>query len=181
VRKRVELKAGQRLVDKNPLNMMRLPLIRRLFPHARTVLAVRHPCDTLLSCYQQQFRAPDLALMCRDFPTLARNYRTAFDFWYAQLPLLGAATLELRYETLVADFTTEVRRLADFLELPWHAGLLAPGDHARAKGYISTPSYTQVIEPVNTRSVGRWKRYQQHFTDALPTLMPCLERWGYAV
>jgi len=179
VRGRVELGSGQRLVDKNPLNMMRLPLIRRLFPHARTVLAVRHPCDTVLSCFQQQFRAPDLALMCRDLPTLATNHKTAFDFWYAQLPLLGAATLELRYETLVADFATEVRRLGEFLLLPWDEALLAPGEHARAKGYISTPSYSQVVQPINRRSVGRWKRYEKHFTDALPILMPLIERWGY--
>ena len=181
VRSKVELQPGQRLVDKNPLNMMRLPLIRRLFPHARTVLAVRHPCDTLLSCFQQQFRAPDLALMCRDLPTLAGNYRTAFDFWYAQLPLLGAATLELRYESLVADFAAEVRKLAEFLLLPWDEALLAPAEHARAKGYISTPSYSQVIQPISGKSVGRWKRYQPHFAAALPILMPCIERWGYAL
>ena len=179
MRGRVELGSGQRLVDKNPLNMMRLPLIRRLFPHARTVLAVRHPCDTVLSCFQQQFRAPDLALMCRDLPTLATNHKTAFDFWYAQLPLLGAATLELRYETLVADFAAEVRKLAEFLLLPWNEAVLAPGEHARAKGYISTPSYSQVVQPINRRSVGRWKRYEKHFTDALPILMPLIERWGY--
>jgi hypothetical protein len=175
----VELGRGQRLVDKNPLNMMRLPLIRRLFPHARTVLAVRHPCDTVLSCFQQQFRAPDLALICRDLASLAQNFRTAFDFWYAQLPLLGAATLEVRYETLVSDFATEVRRLAAFLELPWHEALLAPAEHARAKSYISTPSYSQVIQPINTRSVGRWKRYERHFSAALPLLMPYIARGGY--
>jgi hypothetical protein len=179
VRGKVELERGQRLVDKNPLNMMRLPLIRRLFPHARTVLAVRHPCDTAISCFQQQFRAPDLALICRDLPVLAQNFRAAFDFWYAQLPLLGAATVEMRYETLVADFATEVRRLAAFLELPWDDALLAPGEHARAKGYISTPSYTQVIQPINARSVGRWKRYERHFTAALPLLMPYITRGGY--
>jgi tetratricopeptide (TPR) repeat protein len=179
-RGRAELQSGQRLVDKNPLNMMRLPLIRRLFPQARVVLAVRHPCDTLLSCFQQQFRAPDLALICRDLATLARNFRTAFDFWYAQLPLLGGATLELRYETLVSDFDAEVRRLAEFLLLPWDAALLAPGEHARAKGYISTPSYSQVVEPINRKSVGRWRHYQRHFAQALPLLMPYVERWGYS-
>ena len=183
VREKVELQPGQRVVDKNPLNMMRLPLIRRLFPHARTVLAVRHPCDTVLSCFQQQFRAPDLALICRDLPTLARNFRTAFDFWYAQEPLLGPAALELRYETLVDDFAAEVRKLAEFLQLPWNEALLAAGEHARAKGYISTPSYSQVIQPVNRKSVGRWRPYRRYFTEtgALEILTPCVERWGYGL
>ena len=179
VSRKVELRPGQRLVDKNPFNMLRLPLIRRLFPHARTILAIRHPCDTVLSCLLQHFRAPDLALMCRDLPTLASNYRAAFDFWYAQLPLLDAATSEVRYETLVAELDHEVRRLAEFLQLPSDAAMLAPCEHARSKGYISTPSYSQVVQPINCKSVGRWKRYEKHFKDALPILMPYVQRWGY--
>ncbi len=181
VSRRVTLRPGQRLVDKNPFNMLRLPVIRRLFPDARTILAIRHPCDTLLSCFLQHFRAPDLALMCRDLPTLASNYRAAFDFWYAQLPLLGAATLEVRYETLVADLDSEVRRLAEFLQLPWDAAMLAPAEHASSKGYISTPSYSQVIQPVNSKAVGRWKAYASEFADAVAPLAAYLQRWGYSL
>jgi hypothetical protein len=178
--KKVQLQVGQRLVDKNPLNLLRLPAIRRLFPNARTVLIVRHPCDVLLSCFAQHFRAPDLALMCRDLATLAKSYRLSFDFWYQQQPLLGAATYEIQYEKFVADFPAQVRQLAQFLELPWNDSMLAPGEHALAKGYISTPSYTQVIEPVNSRPIGRWKHYERHFADALKTLEPYLRRWGYS-
>ena len=75
VDRKVQLKVGQRLVDKNPFNLLRLPIIRRLFPHARTVLIVRHPCDVVLSCFQQHFRAPDLAMLCRDLASLAAAYR----------------------------------------------------------------------------------------------------------
>jgi Flp pilus assembly protein TadD len=180
VRSKVEVRPGQRLVDKNPLNMLRLPLIRRLFPNARTILAVRHPCDTLLSCFLQHFRAPDLALTCRDLSSLASSYRSAFDCWYAQLPQLAAATYELRYEALVGDFGTEIRKLSEFLELSWDAAMLAPGEHARAKGFISTPSYAQVTEPINRKSVGRWQNYEPYFKEVLPVLRPYLERWNYA-
>ena len=41
------------------MNMTVLPLIRRLFPRARIVLTIRHPCDVLLSCYFQQFRSTE--------------------------------------------------------------------------------------------------------------------------
>jgi tetratricopeptide (TPR) repeat protein len=180
VRNKIELRPEQRLVDKNPLNMLRLPLIRRLFPDARIILAIRHPCDTILSCFMQYFRAPDLALMCRDLPTLADNYKHAFDFWYAQWPILRPFSCEIQYETFVADFRAQVRNLSDFLQLPWDDAMLAPGEHARAKGFISTPSYSQVIEPISSRSVGHWKAYERHFNDVLPTLLPYLERWGYA-
>ncbi len=63
---------GQRLVDKNPLNLMRLPTIRRVFPNARIVLAIRHPRDVMLSCYLQHFRAPDFALLCSDIGKACR-------------------------------------------------------------------------------------------------------------
>jgi hypothetical protein len=59
--------------------------------------------------------------------------------------------------------------------------MLAPGEHARAKGFINTPSYAQVILPVSNRSVGRWKHYEQHFTEASAILKPWIERWGYSL
>jgi tetratricopeptide (TPR) repeat protein len=179
-RERARLDPGRRLVDKNPLNMVLLPLIRRLFPNARIILAIRHPCDTVLSCFLQHFRS-DLALLCRDLNTLARAYSRAFDFWYSQGSLLRPFCYELRYEQLATDFATEVRKLNLFLELPWDEAMLAPGEHARAKGFISTPSYAQVIEPVSNRSVGRWRNYESHFREVLPILMPWIERWGYSL
>jgi tetratricopeptide (TPR) repeat protein len=174
----VSLGAGQRLVDKNPLNLLRLPLIRRLFPRAHTVLIARHPCDVIMSCFIQHFRAPDLAMLCRDLPTLAASYRRSFDYWYAQEALLGAATFEIRYESLVADFETQLRALVGFLGLSWEPAMLSPSSQARARGFISTPSYTQVIQPISSRGIGRWRNYEPHLRELLPTLAPYLERWG---
>jgi len=177
--RKVRLAPGQRLVDKNPLNLLRLPAIRRLFPHARIILAIRHPCDVVLSCYQQHFRAPEFAVLCRDLPTLARGYRRSFDFWYRQQALLRAAVLEVRYESLVADFGAGAGAIMDFLGLDLVHGQLEPAAHARARGFISTPSYAQVIEPVHGRAVGRSAPYLPWFGEALPLLQPYLDRWGY--
>jgi tetratricopeptide (TPR) repeat protein len=181
VRNRVPLAPDRRLVDKNPMNMVLLPMIHRLFPNAPVILAIRHPCDTVLSCFLQHFRS-DLALLGRDLTALARSYSRAFGFWYSQWSLLRPDTHELKYEELTADFATEVDRLCGFLQLPRHEAMLAPGEHARAKGFISTPSYAQVLEPVSNRSVGRWKQYERHFGgEALALLMPWIERWGYSL
>jgi hypothetical protein len=175
---RVQLEPGQRLLDKNPLNILRLPAIRRLFPHSPIVLAIRHPCDVILSCYMQHFRA-EFAWLCRDLDTLALAYRRSFDFWYEQSALLGPTVLEIRYERFVASFEQHVRELAQFLQLPWHDAMLAPGQHALDRGFISTPSYSQVVEPVHSRSVNRWRHYARHFAPILPQVRPYLERWSY--
>jgi len=179
VRRKIQLTPGQRLVDKNPLNLLALPAICRLFPHSRILLAIRHPCDVILSCYMQHFRAPDFTLLCRDLPSLAAGYRRAFDFWYREAAILQPAARDVRYETFVTEFEPQVRAIADFLGLAWTDAMLEPGDHARRKGFISTPSYSQVVQPVNTRSVGRWKAYDRHFGEVIAQVQPYLDRWGY--
>lgn len=179
-RRKVRLSPGQRLIDKNPLNLLRLPAIRRLFPNARILLAIRHPCDVVLSCFMQHFRSPEFAVLCRDLPTLARGYRRSFDFWYEQLPLLEPAVREVRYESLVGDFAAQAADIMAFLGLDLVPAQLEPASHALAKGFISTPSYAQVIEPVHGRAVGRWAPYARYFGEALGSLRPYLERWGYA-
>src|SRR5260221_3229112 len=160
VRSKVRLEPGQRLVDKNPLNILRLPVIRRLFPNAPVILAVRHPCDVMLSCFMQHFRTPDFAFLCSDLQSLSVGYRRTFDFWYQQKELLQPKSLELRYETFAGDFANEIRAILEFLALPWNDAVLRPQETARDKRFISTPSYSQVIEPVSNKSVGRWHSYE---------------------
>ena len=179
VRRKVDLAPGQRLVDKNPMNLLALPAIRRLFPNSAVILAVRHPCDVILSCYMQHFRAPEFALICRDLSSLGAAYRRAFDFWFRESAIVQPRCLEVRYETFVAEFAPQVRSVAEFLGLEWTDAMLQPAEHARRKGFISTPSYSQVVKPVNTRAVGRWKSYEKYFGEVLPIVRPYLDRWGY--
>lgn len=176
---KVALEPGQRLVDKNPLNLLRLPAIRRLFPRAKIILAIRHPCDVLLSNYMQHYRAPEVAIMSRTLESLADGYRRAFDFWYAQQALLDADVLELRYEDLVRDFERHVRGIAEFLCIPWDDSVLEPAEHARRRGYISTPSYCQVVQPVNEKAVARWHKYEAYMRPVIPALSPFMNRWRY--
>jgi len=177
----VEIPANVRLVDKNPLNVLRLPAIHRLFPHARIILALRHPADAILSCYMQHFRAPAFARLCSSLEQLADGYVKAFAFWYAEAARLGPAVMELRYEDLVSEFEPRLQALTDFLGLPWDPVMLNPAERAKARGYISTPSYAQVVEPVTRKAVDRWRRYERHLRPLLPTLAQNLQRWGYAL
>ena len=179
VGRKVQLSSGQRLIDKNPLNILRLPAIARVFPNAPILLAIRHPYDVILSCYMQHFRATDFAMICADMPSLAMGYRKTFDFWYEQAELLKPDYIEVQYESLVADFPLHAQRLADFLGLPWDPAMLKPGERAKVKAYISTPSYSQVVQPINNRSVGRWQGYRDYLKPAYPIVEPYLKRWNY--
>jgi len=169
----------QILVDKNPLNMLRLPMIRRLFPSARIILALRHPCDVILSCYMQNFRSPAFMVLCSTLERLAKSYVNAMRFWIHHQPLLQPEPLILHYEDTVTDFPAQVERIATFLGIQDRSHLETFAEHAAAKGYISTPSYSQVIKPVNRGAVARWLPYRAYFEPLFPVLTPVAGHWGY--
>jgi len=179
VRTRARVATGKRLVDKNPLNMLRLPLLARLWPNAKIIVALRHPCDVVLSNYMQMFRSPAYVALCATLETTAKGYASAFDFWIDQAQLFKPDALELRYEDLVDDIGTHSRRLAEFLGIAWDERMVNFHDRARERGFISTPSYHQVVEPVNKKAVGRWQRYREWMEPALAPLRPFAERWNY--
>lgn len=180
VAERIERREGTRLVDKNPLNMQWLPMIHRLFPESRIILAIRHPCDVLLSCYMQSFRSPVLVAACSSLERLARAYVQTMQRWLEQVEILRPTVMVSRYEDLVEDFPRQCDAIASFLELDDAAPLQAFDRHARGKAYIATPSYAQVIEPVNRKGIGRWHGYREYFEPVLPILEPMLRHWGYA-
>jgi tetratricopeptide (TPR) repeat protein len=170
---------GQRLVDKNPLQMLRLPLISRLFPNAPIIMALRHPCDSILSNYMQHFTSNSFAVLCSSLKRLAQGYVNAMNAWIRHSEVLKPHVIHSRYEDLLDDFPGNIRRIADFLELDDASPMARFDQHARDKGFISTPSYAQVIEPPNKKAVGRWRRYHRYFEPILPILEPMMKHWGY--
>lgn len=172
-------KEGQRLVDKNPLHMLRLPMIKRLFPNAPIILALRHPCDVILSNYMQYFTSNSFAVLCSSLERLAQGYVNAMESWIYHAELLKPKVIHSRYEDLLDDFAGNILRIGNFLELEDAAPLARFDQHARDKGFISTPSYTQVVEPPNKKAVDRWRRYYKYFEPVLPILQPIMQHWGY--
>ncbi len=175
----VALEPGQRLVDKNPLTMLRLPLLVRLFPKAKIIFVVRNPCDVVLSNYMQHFNAPAYVALCSTLPRLAAGYAAAMKFWDEHVALLQPDVFEWRYESAITDFEGMTAKLGAFLELDDIGPLRDFSEHARRKGYIGTPSYAQVVQPVYASSIGRWRRYREAFEPILPLLEPSMQHWQY--
>jgi tetratricopeptide (TPR) repeat protein len=161
--------------DKMPLNDMWLPLLRIAFPQSPVVLVRRHPLDVLTSvmahdmthgfncAYRLEDAARHLALVDR----LVAEYRNA-----------GIAiTHELKYETLVADQVGETERLMAAIGLPMEPAQLR--FHERA-AVSQTPSYVQVREPLNDRSIGRWRNHASALEAVRPIVADAMARGGYA-
>ena len=169
------------LIDKSPLFLQKVPLIQRLFPKARFILALRHPCDVLLSCYMSNFRLNSAMANFLRLEDAAEFYDLTFRHWERARALLPVNMHTIVYERLVEDVESEVRPLFDFLGLEWHADALDHRRTARGRGLITTASYSQVTEAIYTRASGRWTRYRAHLEPVLPTLAPWVETFGYTL
>jgi hypothetical protein len=175
------LKPGNLLVDKNPLAINAAPFIRRLFPDARFIFAVRHPCDVVLSCYVTNFRMNDGMANFVQLDTGAELYDISFRYFERVQSLMPTPTHQVVYENVVQDQDRELRRLFDFLELDWHDAVLDHQTTAKSRGRIKTASYAQVAEPLYKRSAGRWQNYRKHLEPIFPVLQPWVEKFGYSL
>jgi len=177
----VDLRPDSLLVDKNPLLLNKVPLIHRIFPDARFIFALRHPCDVLLSCYITSFRQNNAMVNFLDLADAAEMYDLTFSYWEQARGVFPIKVHTVVYERLVEDSARELRPLIDFMGLEWRDELLDHRMTAATRGLITTASYAQVIEPIYTRSAGRWTRYRDQLTPVLPTLAPWVEKFGYSL
>lgn len=169
------------VLDKNPLYSAHAAFIRQLFPGARFIFALRHPCDVVLSCFMQAFGNNPALENFRDLETAALTYRKVMDLWRTQREALDLQVHVLRYESLVQDPQAELRCLLGFLGLDWHEGMQDHTRQAKKRGRIYTPSYHQVVQPVYGDAVERWRRYRRHFGRALEILEPYVRESGYSL
>jgi hypothetical protein len=167
------------VVDKMPLNIIDAGLIWRLFPEARVILALRHPCDVVLSGFMQAFRPNEAMVRFATLEGTAALYAEVMALWRRYAEILPLPVMATRYEDLVADFTGETRRILDFLGLPWDDAVLTYRERAKARA-IATPSYHQVVQPIYARSVNRWRNYAEEMAPVLPLLRPFAEAFGYS-
>lgn len=175
-----EIKVGNRIVvDKLPLNIIFLPLIRRVFPKAKVLFALRDPRDVVLSCYQQRFGMNAAMVQFLDLQTAAAYYDRVMGLGLLCRERLGLDVLEVRYEDVVADLEGAARGVAAFLGLEFEPGMLEFQQAARNRT-INTPSGRQVVEPIYNRSVARWKRYEAQLAPVLPVLNGWAARLGYS-
>jgi tetratricopeptide (TPR) repeat protein len=167
------------LVDKTPIRTIHVGMLWRLFPDARFIFCLRHPCDVVLSNFMQHYRASDAFTNFYKLADSARAYSRVMDLWRLYAEKLPLRYHTLRYENLVEDLENEGRQLLDFLDVKWDPNVLGYRDSLESRGRINTNSYHQVTEPLYTRSRDRWRAYKKYFEPLMDQLGPHLEYFGY--
>lgn len=169
---------GQVVIDKMPLYTLFLPLIRRVFPDANIIMALRDPRDVCLSCFAQNFGLNAAMAQFLDIGKTARYYATVVGLGLEALERPPIRALRVRYEDLIENLEGEARRALDFLGLEWDPAVLRWRERL-AGARVTTPSYRQVARPLYRSSVGRWRAYAGELAPALPALEPYVAALGY--
>jgi tetratricopeptide (TPR) repeat protein len=165
-RTRIQRRLGRPFfIDKMPNNWLHVGLIRMILPNARIVDARRHPVGCCLSAWKQHFARgqafsydlTDLGRYYRDYVALMRHFDR----------VSPGAVHRVIYEDMVVDTEGEVRRLLDYLELPFEESCLGFWQTERA---VRTASSEQVRRPIFTDAVDHWRHFEpwlQPLKDAL--------------
>ncbi len=153
--------------DKSPSYLLHMPLVERLLPEARFVHIIRDGRDAALSIAPLWFGPGSMQEAAA---------------WWVQTVEAGRAGgrrvahyLEVRYEDLVLDTEPTLRRICDFLELPWSDAVLrfherAPARVAEVVRDYRTPDgeliatveqrhaiHRLTAEPPAADRIGRWR------------------------
>ena len=156
-------------VDKNPNNFIYTGIMKLALPNTKIIDARRHPLDSCLGSFKQLFASGQpFTYDMTELGEYYLQYRRLMAHWHAVLP---GFVLDVRYEDVVADLETEVRRILDFCGLPFEDACLRFHETERA---VKTASSEQVRRPIYSSSVNLWRNYERHLGELVHILEPLL-------
>lgn len=167
------------IVDKSPLGSAHAALAYRLFPKAKFIFMMRHPCDAVFSCFMQKFRSNLSLVQFYNLDRAADFYTLVLDCWNHYCNILPIDKYILRYESLIDNFEGEVRKTLEFVGADWNESILDYNKKAKSNPRAMTPSFGQITKEIYTDARYRWERYQEQMAPVLGKLAPYVEKAGY--
>ena len=161
-------------IDKLPNNWAHVGLIRLILPNAKIIDARRHPLACCFSNFKQHYARgqkfsydlADLGHYYRDYVALMRHFDAA----------LPGHVHRVIHEDLVDKPETEVRRLLDFLGLPFDPACLAFHENPRA---VRTASSEQVRRPISRDGLEQYKAFEPWLGPLEQALGPIVADWRH--
>jgi hypothetical protein len=160
--------------DKTPLNVYSLERILSVFPDAAFVHMVRDGVDVAASYLRTG--------LIGGLDDAGLRWRTSVEAVEQFAERHPGRCLEVRYERLVIDPSTETRRVTDFAGLSFAPTMVDTLSHVDQLGDVMAQSHhSEVRRPVHSNAVGAGRRNlseteRQHLQRLIG---PTLTRWSY--
>lgn len=153
-------------IDKMPNNFRHIALIQLILPNAKIIDARRHPMACCFSGFKQLFaEGQEFTYGLEQVGKYYRDYVNLMDHWDEVLP---DKILRVQYEDVVTDTETQIRRVLNYLNLPFEQSCL---DFHKTKRSVRTASSEQVRQPIFKSGLEQWRNFE-------PWLDPLKEALG---
>jgi len=161
------------IIDKLPLNLIRIKFLHNIFPDAKFIMSVRHPLDCILSCFTQNFLINSAMINFLDLERTAILYDKVMQILLNSKKLTNLNMHTIKYEDLIKNFDHEIIKMLTFLGVDWEKNIKNYKKLLIKKERIRTPSYNQVIQPIYSSSINKWKNYEKE----LSLVRPIVQKW----
>jgi tetratricopeptide (TPR) repeat protein len=165
-------------VDKLPLNTLLLPLVAKMFPHAKVLFALRDPRDVVFSCFRRTFDMSNQMYQLVTLEGAARYYDVVMRAAEIYRTKLGLDWRDVGHEGFVREYEAQARGVCEWLGLVWDSNMVEVAARLRSRA-VNTPSTMQIARGVTTEGFAAWRRYAAQMQGVMPLLAPWVERFGY--
>ena len=162
---RMHRKDAPMFTDKMPNNFRHIGLIHLIMPNAKIIDARRYPLDCCFSMFKQLFaQGQEFSYGLAEAGSYYKSYVKLMDHWDQVLP---NKILRVNNEDVIEDLEGQVKRMLDFLELPFEEECISFYETDRS---VRTASSEQVRQPINKKGMGRWKPYAKNLKPLLESI-----------
>jgi len=166
---RIHRQGAPFFIDKMPNNFRHIGLIKLILPNAKIIDARRDPMDCCFSGFKQLFaEGQEFTYGLEEVGRYYADYVALMAHWDEVLP---GAVLRVQHEDVLDDLDGQVRRMLDYLDLPFEQSCL---DFHKSKRAVRTASSEQVRQPINRSGQGAWEPFKPWLDDlvsALPVVL----------
>ena len=159
---RMHRKDAPMFTDKMPNNFRHIGLIHLIMPNAKIIDARRYSLDCCFSMFKQLFaQGQEFSYGLAEAGSYYKSYVKLMDHWNRVLP---NKILRVNNEDIIEDLEGQVRRMLEFLELPFEEECISFYETDRS---VRTASSEQVRRPINKEGMERWKPYSRNLKPLL--------------
>ena len=162
---RMHRKDAPMFTDKMPNNFRHIGLIHLIMPNAKIIDARRYPLDCCFSMFKQLFaQGQEFTYGLKEAGSYYSSYVKLMHHWEKVLP---GKILRVNNEDVISDLDGQVKRILEFLDLPFEEECISFYETNRS---VRTASSEQVRKPINKDGMGRWKPYAKYLKPLLNVL-----------
>jgi tetratricopeptide (TPR) repeat protein len=158
--------------DKMPNNWFHVGFIRLMLPNAKIIDARRHPLACGFSNFRQYYaEGQEFTYDLKHFGLYYRDYVRLMAHFDTVSP---GGIHRVIHERLLTDPEGEIRKLLDYLGLPFEDACLR---FHETKRQVRTISAEQVRQPMDPSRIDYWKRFERWLDPVKRALGQALDTW----